>query len=52
MKVVYMCHPEFENAGLRERPLNKNGGRGLSERPSLKSEGDSGTKNNKDRYNF
>ena len=24
MKVVYMCRPEFENGGLRERPLAEN----------------------------
>ena len=31
MKVVYMCCPEFENGGLRERPLTENGR--LPERP-------------------
>ena len=31
MNVVYMCRREFENVGLRERPLTENGG--LSERP-------------------
>ena len=39
MKVVYMCHPEFENGGLREKPLTEN-------------EGDFGTKNNKEMYIF
>ena len=39
MKVEYMCHPEFENGGLREKPLTEN-------------EGDFGTKNNKEMYIF
>ena len=50
MKVVYMCRPEFENGGLRKRPLPENGK--LSERPLTENEGDFGTKNNKETYIF
>ena len=45
MKVVYMCRPEFETGGLRERPLTENGG--LSEQPLSEKEEDFGSKNNK-----
>ena len=34
-----MCRPEFENGGLRERPLTKNGGGGFQSGPSLTNEG-------------
>ena len=50
MKAVYMCRPEFENGGLRERPLTENGG--FQSGPSLKNEGDFGTKNRKQMYIF
>ena len=44
MKVVYMCRPEFENGGLRERPLTENGGL----QPLTEQRGDFGTKNSKE----
>ena len=45
MKVIYMCRPEFENGGIRERSLAENGDGGLSERPlTEKQGGDFGTK--------
>ena len=52
MEVVYMCRPEFENWGLRERPFTENGvgEGGLSERPLTEKRGDFGTKNNKETY--
>ena len=50
MKVVYMCHPEFENGGLREWPLTENGV--FQSGPSLKNEGDFETESNKEKYIF
>ena len=43
MKVVYiyMCRPEFENGGLRERPYTEKNG-GLSERPLTENRGGGG----------
>ena len=32
---IYMCRPEFENGGRRERPLTENGG--FQSGPSLKN---------------
>ena len=57
MKVVNMCRPEFDNAGLEERPPIKNGkwGRGgwgcFQIGSTLKNDG-GGTKNNKEIYIF
>ena len=54
MKVINMCCPEFENGGLRERPLTENGE--LSKRPLTEKQGEGGagfgTKNNKETYIF
>ena len=38
--------------GLRERPLTENGGGGFQSGPSMKNEGDFGTKNIKETYIF
>ena len=50
MKVVYMCRPEFENVGLRKRPLTENGE--LSEQFLTEKRGEFGLKNNKPGYIF
>ena len=41
IRTIYMCRPEFENWGLKERPLSENGG--LSERPLTEKRGGGGS---------